>query len=185
MEACGKELGPKIGCITKSPVKDVLIPGRKFLSVYPTKLNSDDLVDLVIEGDGGSGGNQVYVFFQETTGVYQLKGMSFAHTTYLEPRVDQPASLIFVSQAGICNQHFERVDFENDHYEPKAEFNWKCVSETESKPKYKVELTRGTWSDPRIKDGYQGERVELFSMAPASQINFVQVDAKLRLKMKD
>ena len=173
------------GCLSKNPAKDLLIPGRTTAYVSPVKLNSDDLVDLIVQGDGGSGGSMIYVFFQEKNGDYTLKGTSFGYAVFVEAKKDAPASLVVQSQSGICRQHFSRIDFENDQYVSKAGFLWKCINEAEIKTQFAVEELTGTWSDTRLTAGYKGELNEVRTLLPEMKIGFVEVDTKFRLIMKD
>lgn len=184
-ELCVNQIVPVEGCLSKNPAKDLLVPGRKSIFLSTLKLNHDELMDLVVQGDGGSGGSIIYIFFQDKNGEYVLKGKSFGFSVHVDYKSDVPSSLIVHSQVGVCRQHFERIDFENDHYVPKASFLWKCVQETEPKTKYAIDEMSGLWTEPRLKNGFKGERTDVYSLVPELQVGFVQVDAKFRLKMKD
>ncbi len=184
-ELCGKQIAPQDGCFSENPAQDLLVPARKTILVSPTDLNHDSLVDLVVQGDGGSGGNIIYIFFQDKNGGYILKGKSFGFSVHVESKPNTPDALIVHSQAGVCRQHFERMEFENDKYTSKASFLWKCQQETEPKPKYTVDELAGSWPDNRIKAGLLGERSDVLSYLPESQMGFVLVDEKLNLKLKN
>jgi hypothetical protein len=172
------------GCQTSTPVKDILVPGRKALGVAPMRLNQDALLDLVVQGDGGTGGHMVYVFFQESPGVYTLKGSGFAHSVYLDLKKEIP-SIIFQSKSGFCRQNFQRMDFERDHYEEKSTFIWHCVNESQADTKFQVEELKGIWTDERIKVGFQGDYSEVLSFMPGVALKFLQMNDKFQLIMQE
>jgi hypothetical protein len=172
------------GCQTMTPVKDILVPGRKALGVAPIRLNQDTLLDLVVQGDGGTGGSMIYVFFQESAGVYTLKGSSFAHSIYLDLKKEVP-SIIFQSKSGFCRQNFQRMDFERDGYEEKSTFIWHCVNEAQTETKFQVEELKGSWPDERIMVGFQGEYAEILSLMPGQPLKFLQMNEKFQLIMQE
>lgn len=184
-ELCGNQPDPQDGCFSENPARDLLVPGRKTILVAPIDLNHDSLVDLVVQGDGGSGGNNIYIFFQDRIGGYILKGKSFGFAIHLENKKDAAASLIVHSQTGICRQHFERLDFENEKYTLKASFLWKCQQESGSRAKYALDEMAGSWPDTRLKAGLQGERSDVLSLIPETQMGFVLVDENLKLQFKN
>lgn len=172
------------GCHTSTPVKDILVPGRKALGVAPLRLNQDALLDLVVQGDGGTGGSMIYVFFQESPGVYTLKGSSFAHSIYLDLKKEVP-SIIFQSKSGFCRQNFQRMDFERDGYEEKSTFIWHCVNEAQADAKFRVEELKGQWPDERIKTGFQGDYPDILSFMPGEPLKFLQMNEKFQLIMQE